>query len=225
MYAEDDFFQISALQHYVYCPRQCALIHVEDAWRENVFTVRGDILHQKVDTDTYETRGAVKTVRGLKIHSFRLGISGRCDVVEFHGASAEGHLQQRKGLGKGDLLPGVVPVEFKSGKPKDDISDKVQLCAQALCLEEMPGTTVTHGEFFYAKIRRRVKVEIDSELRRQTEEIIARVRELIVNRQTPAAEYSPKCRNCSLEKICLPKAMSERKLKKYVKELYLPYGG
>lgn len=85
MFSEDDFFQISALQHYVYCPRQCALIHVEDAWKENVFTVRGDILHEKVDTDTYESRGTIKTVRGLKIHSFKLGISGRCDVVEFYG--------------------------------------------------------------------------------------------------------------------------------------------
>ena len=210
MFTEDDFFQLSALQHYVYCPRQCALIHVEDAWRENVFTVRGDILHEKVDTDTYESRGTVKTVRGLKIHSFRLGISGRCDVVEFVRRQTE---------------MSVVPVEFKAGQPKDDISDKVQLCAQALCLEEMLNTTVARGEFFYAKIRRRVKVKIDSELRRQTEEIVAHVRELITNKRTPAAEYSAKCRNCSLEGICLPKAMSDRKLKRYLKELYLQSGG
>ena len=228
MFTEDDFFQLSALQHYVYCPRQCALIHVEDAWRENVFTVRGDILHEKVDTDTYESRGTVKTVRGLKIHSFRLGISGRCDVVEFQGVSVDsvgGHLQRCHGSVEGDFLPSVIPVEFKAGQPKDDISDKVQLCAQALCLEEMLNTTVARGEFFYAKIRRRVKVEIDSELRRQTEEIVAHVRELITNKRTPAAEYSAKCRNCSLESICLPKAMSDRKLKRYLKELYLQSGG
>lgn len=207
-FAEDDFFQISALQHYVYCPRQCALIHVEDAWKANVFTVRGDILHEKVDTDTYETRGAVRTVRGLKIHSFRLGISGRCDVVEFH----------RSDVGQSFR---AVPVEYKSGKPKDDLSDKVQLCAQSLCLEEMLDTNVAQGGFFYAKIRRRVKVEIDVELRKQTEEIIAHVRELITSRQTPAAEYSAKCRNCSLESICMPKAMSERKLKLYLRNLYM----
>ena len=224
MFTEDDFFQISALQHYVYCPRQCALIHVEDVWKENVFTVRGDILHGKVDTDTYESRGTLKTVRGLKIHSFRLGISGRCDVVEFLGAGGKGRLLSRGTNGEGDLYPGAfsaLPVEFKAGKPKDDISDKVQLCAQALCLEEMMKVQVTHGAFFYAKIRRRVQVEIDEELRKQTEEIIANVRELIANKRTPAAEYSAKCRNCSLEAVCMPKAMSERKLKSYLKNLYL----
>ncbi|MCL5267956.1 MAG: CRISPR-associated protein Cas4 [Bacteroidetes bacterium] len=212
MYTEDDFFQISALQHYVYCPRQCALIHVEDVWHDNVYTVRGDILHEKVDTDTYESRGTIKTVRGLKIHSFRLGISGRCDVVEVLNGQARMPVQ------RGALIR---PVEFKSGEPKEDISDKVQLCAQALCLEEMMNTSVTHGAFFYAKIRRRVQVEIDEELRKQTKEIIASVRELITNRRTPAAEYSAKCRNCSLEPICLPKAMSDRKLKSYLKILYL----
>lgn len=208
MYTEDDFFQISALQHYVYCARQCALIHVEDVWQENVFTVRGDILHERVDTDTYESRGTIKTVRGLKIHSFRLGISGRCDVVEF-----------RRTSGGADQ---PMPVEFKSGEPKDDISDKVQLCAQALCLEEMLNTQVTHGAFFYGKIRRRVQVEIDSSLRKQTEEIISDVRELITNKRTPAAEYSAKCRNCSLEETCMPKAMNDRKLKRYMEMLYQP---
>ncbi len=207
MFTEDDFIQLSALQHYVYCPRQCALIHVEDVWQENVYTVRGDILHEKVDTDTYESRGTLKTVRGLKIHSFRLGISGRCDVVEFRRAS--------------DGADEPMPVEFKSGEPKDDISDKVQLCAQALCLEEMLNASVKHGAFFYGKIRRRVQVEIDEELRKQTEEIIASVRELITSKSTPGAEYAAKCRNCSLEPVCMPKAMNDRKLKLYLKNLYL----
>ena len=205
MYTEDDFFQLSALQHYVYCPRQCALIHVEDVWQENVFTVRGDILHEKVDTDTYESRGAVKTVRGLKIHSFRLGISGRCDVVEFVRRQTE---------------MSVVPVEFKAGEPKEDISDKVQLCAQALCLEEMLNIKVDHGAFFYGKIRRRVQVEVDNELRRQTEEVVANVRDLTTNKRTPPAEYSAKCRNCSLYSVCQPKAMNTRKLRNYMKGLY-----
>ena len=122
MFSEDNYIQISALQHYVFCPRQCGLIHVEDVWHENVFTVRGDILHEKVDTDTYETRGTLKTVRGLRIHSTRLGIVGRADVVEF----------RRSTKTNGSL--DVMPVEFKSGQPKEDVSDKVQLCAQALCL-------------------------------------------------------------------------------------------
>ena len=208
MFTEDDFIMISALQHYVYCPRQCALIHVEDAWNENVFTVRGNILHEKVDTDTYETRGTKKTIRGLRIHSFQFGLVGRCDVVEFR-----------------DLKTGeeVMPVEFKSGEPKEDISDRVQLCAQVFCLEEMLNTKITQGTFFYGKIRRRNVVEIDNELRAQTESIIASVRKIVSKKIIPLAEYSAKCRNCSLQDICQPKAMNKRKLKQYMNGLYNPF--
>ena len=208
MFSEDDYIQLSSLQHYVYCPRQCGLIHVEDEWNDNVFTVRGEILHEKVDTDTYETRGTLKTVRGLRIHSTRLGIVGRADVVEFRkSANADGS-------------PDVMPVEFKSGQPKEDVSDKVQLCAQALCLEEMMNTQVKRGAFFYGKIRRRVQVELDDELRKQTEEIIVAVHEIVSQKKVPAARYNEKCRNCSLEETCMPKAMNEKKLKKYIEELY-----
>jgi CRISPR-associated exonuclease Cas4 len=210
MFTEDDFIQLSALQHYVFCPRQCGLIHVEDVWHENVFTVRGDILHEKVDTDTYETRGTLKTVRGLRIHSTRLGIVGRADVVEFRKST------------NADGSPDVMPVEFKSGQPKEDVSDKVQLCAQALCLEEMMNTQVKRGAFFYGKIRRRVQVELDEELRKQTEEIIAAVHEIVSQKTVPAARYNEKCRNCSLEETCMPKAMNERKLQKYIETLYQP---
>ena len=208
MFTEDDFIQISALQHYVFCPRQCALIHVEDVWRENVYTVRGDILHEKVDTETYETRGALKTVRGLRIHSVRLGVVGRADVVEFLNSQS------------GSDMPEVMPVEYKVGKPKDDISDKVQLCAQALCLEEMLKTSVRRGAFFYGRIRRRVQIDIDDQLRKQTEDIIAAVHDLVSRRQIPAARYVEKCRRCSLEDICQPKAMNEQKLQTYLKTLY-----
>ncbi len=201
-YSEDDFIHLGALQHYVFCPRQCALIHVEDAWRENVLTVRGKILHEQVDTDTYESRGAIKIVRGLRIHSYRLGIVGRCDVVEFH---ADGS---------------VLPVEFKAGKPKEDLSDKIQLCAQALCLEEMLTIKITRGAFFYGKIRRRVQVELDEELRKQTESVIAAVHELVRDKRVPMARYMAKCRNCSLLDICQPRAMNERKLTHYMSNLY-----
>jgi len=206
MFTEDDYIQLSALQHYVFCPRQCGLIHVEDVWTDNMFTVRGEILHEKVDTDTYETRGTLKTVRGLRIHSSRLGIVGRCDVVEF-----------RKGKNEQEE---VLPVEFKSGEPKEDVSDKVQLCAQVFCLEEMLNTKITQGAFFYGKIRRRNLVEMDAELRTQTEKIIASVHEIVSKKHVPPAKYSEKCRNCSLEDACMPRAMNERKLKQYIKELY-----
>ena len=205
MYTEDDFIMISALQHYVYCPRQCGLIHVDDAWHENLFTTRGNILHEKVDTDTFETRGNTKTVRALRIHSFNLGITGQCDVVEF------------KQTESGEK---VMPVEFKSGEPKEDISDKVQLCAQALCLEEMLHIEIQEGAFFYGKVRRRNAVDIDNELRRQTRDIISAVREIVSTKKIPRAEYSNKCRNCSLLDICQPKAMNSKKLKQYIEGLY-----
>lgn len=205
MFTEEDFILISALQHYVYCPRQCALIHVEDAWSENLFTVRGEILHEKVDTDTYETRGDIKTVRGLRIHSYKYGLVGRCDVVEFKTTQ----------FGKE-----VLPVEFKAGQPKEEIADKVQLCAQVLCLEEMLSTKIAQGAFFYGKIRRRNVIDIDDELRTQTENIIASVREIVSKKIIPFAVYEQKCRNCSLINICQPKAMNKRKLQNYIKELY-----
>jgi len=205
MYAEDDFIMISALQHYVYCPRQCALIHVEDAWSENLYTVRGNILHEKVDTDTYETRGAIKTIRGLRIHSFHYGIVGRCDVVEI----------RRSNNGEA-----ILPVEFKSGKPKENISDKVQLCAQVFCLEEMLKTKIKQGSFFYGKIRRRNTIEIDEELRTQTERIIGSVREIVSAKLIPSAQYEARCRNCSLQSICQPKAMNKKKIQNYIRELY-----
>jgi CRISPR-associated exonuclease Cas4 len=206
MYTEDQFIQLSALQHYVFCPRQCALIHVEDVWRDNLLTVRGNILHEKVDTDTYETRGALKTVRGLKIHSFRLGLAGRCDVVEFRVASNGNHE--------------AVPVEFKAGQPKWDVSDEVQLCAQALCLEEMLRVPIPQGVFFYGRIRRRVPVELGGQLRKHTEEIIVAVHDLVSHKHVPRAKYMQKCRNCSLLDICQPKAMNERKLHNYLEGLY-----
>ena len=205
MYTEDDFIMISALQHYVYCPRQCGLIHVDDVWHENVFTVRGNILHEKVDTDTYETRGSVKTVRGLRIHSFKYGVVGRCDVVEF------------KQTNSGEE---IIPVEFKAGEPKEDSCDKVQLCAQVFCLEEMMATNIPQGAFFYGKIRRRNIIEIDDALRKETESIISAVREIVSTKKIPTADYSTKCRNCSIQDICQPKAMNKRKLEQYMKGLY-----
>lgn len=205
MYSEDYFIMISALQHYIFCPRQCGLIHIDDVWQDNLFTVRGEILHEKVDTDTYENRGDVKTVRGLRIHSYKYGLVGRCDVVEFK--------QTVKGKE-------ILPVEFKAGEPKDDISDKVQLCAQVLCLEEMLNVEISKAAFFYGKIRKRYFVDITNELREQTVEIINKVRELVESRKVPVIEYSSKCRNCSLINVCQPKAMNNKKLKKYIQDLF-----
>jgi CRISPR-associated exonuclease Cas4 len=206
MYTEDDFIMISALQHYIFCPRQCGLIHIDDVWQDNLFTVRGEILHEKVDSDTYETRGDVKTVRGLRIHSYKYGLVGRCDVVEF----------KQTTNGKE-----IMPVEFKAGEPKEDISDKVQLCAQVLCIEEMLNVEITKAAFFYGKIRRRYIVDITNELREQTKDVITKVRALNESKIVPVIEYSSKCRNCSIINLCLPKAMNNKRLKNYITNLYL----
>ncbi len=220
MHSEEDYIHVNALQHYVFCPRQCALIYIEDIWQENLYTVRGNLLHEKVDSDTYQSRGGIRTVRGLRIHSRRLGISGRCDVVEFHGSGGA----SRK----------VVPVEFKAGKPKQDISDEVQLCAQALCLEEMLDTRIPRGVFFYGRIRRRITVDISDQLRERTEEIIRAVHQLIAERHVPTltellqssqlsqSQFLKRCQRCSLQDACQPRAMRERKLNQYLKTLYTP---
>lgn len=196
---------INALQHYIFCPRQCGLIHIDDVWQDNLFTVRGEILHEKVDTDTYETRGDVKTVRGLRIHSYKYGLVGKCDVVEF------------KETVKGKE---IMPVEFKAGEPKEDISDKAQLCAQVLCLEEMLRTYIKKAAFYYGKIKRRNYVDIDDKLREQTITIINEVRSIISSRKVPTVGYSNKCKNCSLIHICQPKAINKTYVQKYINELY-----
>lgn len=220
MFSEEDYIHVNALQHYVFCPRQCGLIYIEDLWQENLYTVRGNLLHEKVDSDTYESRGGVKTVRGLSIHSRRLGLTGRCDVVEFR-------------QGAGNKLQ-AVPVEFKAGKPKQDHSDEVQLCAQALCLEEMLNTTVRRGMFFYGRIRRRVAVEINGTLREGTERIIRETHKLITSRRVPTlttllqltgktqSQFMKRCQRCSLQDACQPKAMRERTLNQYLMALYTP---
>lgn len=220
MYNEEEFISINTLQHYIYCPRQCALIVVDDVWRNNLFTTRGNILHEKVDTPTAEVRGAIKSVRSLRIHSYRLGITGKCDVVEFYRRKTNVP-QESPNIACGrQFSESLVPIEFKAGAPKSDLSDKVQLCAQALCLEEMLATTIPYGMLFYGKIRRRVSVKFDETLRSQTEATIKAVHQLSKSMYIPPAEYTSRCRNCSLYDVCQPKSMNSRKLTKYLDGLY-----
>ncbi len=207
MYSEEDYIQLSAIQHYVFCPRQCALIHVEGIWAENFFTARGEILHEKVDFGDDEMHGAKHITRGLNVFSKRLGLSGRADVVEFTDSG-------------GKIVP--YPVEYKSGKPKLDISDSAQLCAQALCLEEMLGVTIGKAAIFYGKPRRRLEVELSDELRQSTEDIIAKIHEMVQQRIVPKAIHSSKCEFCSIADECMPK-IRKRKLSAYIKELFSPY--
>ena len=186
-YAERDFLPISALQHLIFCERQCALIHLERQWAENRFTAEGGVLHRKAHSGRRETRPSGRTARAVPLRSAELGLYGVADVVE--------------------RRPGdpPMPIEYKRGRPKRHDADRVQLCAQALCLEEMFGVPVPAGEIFYGKTRRRVRVEFDDALRATTRATVARLRNLILSGRTPPAEPGPKCRQCSLKEICLPK--------------------
>lgn len=189
-YSEDDLIQLSALQHYAFCKRQCALIHIEMLWEENLLTVEGKLLHEKVDSAKPESRGNIKIQYGLPIRSLKLGIIGKADVVEFHK--------------KGNVwVP--FPVEYKRGKPKSDDWDRIQLCAQAICLEEMLSINVPQGALFYGKIKRREDVIFDSILREKTALTAMEARVLIERGITPQAEYSSKCDQCSILNFCLPK--------------------
>jgi len=202
-YDEDDLIMISALQHYVFCPRQCALIHIEQVWSESGLTAEGRIMHEKVHDEGNESRGAVRIARGLPLRSLRLGLVGVADGVEF-----------RK-VGKGAWQP--FPVEYKRGKPKPDHCDAVQLCAQAVCLEEMLSMTVPKGALFYGRTRRRTDVVFDDSLRRETEHTAEKARSLIAAGVTPPPVYAKRCESCSLIGDCMPKKMEKRvSVKRYL---------
>jgi len=196
-YSEDEFIQLSALQHFIFCKRQCALIHIEQLWLENRLTAEGRIMHEHVHGEHAECLANVRIVRGMLLHSFELGLSGKADVVEFH---------KTEGSNKG--IP--FPVEYKRGKPKADDSDKVQLCAQALCLEEMMRVQITGGAVFYGRTRRRLDVAFDEDLRRKTKETAKQLHGFIEARKTPLPDYTPKCKSCSFIDECLPKAIGKR---------------
>lgn len=196
MYSEDDLLMISALQHLLFCPRQCALIHLEQIWTENRLTAEGRLLHEHVHEAGCDSRGAVKVEYDMPLRSLRLGLSGKADVVEMW-RQPDGAWQP-------------FPVEHKRGKPKQDDSDVVQLCAQALCLEEMLGREVPAGAFYYGVKKRRTEVEFDQRLRRITEEAAARLHELLSGTVTPPPEYGSRCESCSLIDTCLPGAAGKR---------------
>jgi CRISPR-associated exonuclease Cas4 len=193
MFLEDELLPISALQHLLFCERQFALIHLEQSWAENRLTVEGRQLHERADSGVGETRGALRVARSLHVRSLRLGLAGRADVVEFHTNPDGGP-------------PRPFPIEYKRGKPKSGDEDRVQLCAQALCLEEMLGVPIAEGAIFYATPRRRTNVMFDDALRRTVEAAAERAHALLVNRRTPVVLRAPKCDNCSLLEMCMPHA-------------------
>ena len=211
---------ISALQHLVYCERQAALIHNERQWAENRLTAEGNVLHAKAHSGESETRAGVRVARGVDLRSEELGLVGKADVVEFTPPEAfagpVAGAVRAAASEAGPPLAGwlVTPVEYKRGKPKTSPEwgdcDRVQLCAQALCLEEMLGVEVPEGRLFYGKTRRRADVTLDAGLRDVTRRAVARLRELLESGETPPAVNDSRCPNCSLVKLCLPAATAGR---------------
>lgn len=187
---------LSRLQHYLFCPRQFALIELEDVWTENQFTAEGQVLHQRVNQADQQKRGPVRTVWALRLGHAELGIEGVADVVEYHKQTDGGEIP--------------FPIEYKRGKPKSHRADEVQLCAQALCLEDMHGADIPEGALFYGEVRRRHPVVFDAELRELTTQTILACRAIVQTRATPKAVYkAKKCKNCSLLDQCHPKGFGK----------------
>ena len=199
---DDDLLSISGIQHFVFCIRQWALIHIEQQWSENVLTVSGELMHQNAhDGTSTEKRGDVLISRGMPVKSRELGLTGVCDVVEFHKSSDGALLHGHEGLFR------IIPVEYKLGKPKEDDCDVLQAAAQAMCLEEMFCTTVDEIHLYYGKTRHRLKLPMSSDIRTQVKNISREMQQYYQRRYTPNAKYSRRCNACSLKDICLPKTV------------------
>ena len=198
MYPDESLLPLSALQHLIFCERQCALIHIERLWSENWFTAQGRVLHERVHEQKTERRRSVRVEHGVDLRSSRLGLIGKADIVEFH----------RDESGK---VWRPFPVEFKRGRNKPDNSDKVQLCAQAVCLEEMLSVEIPLGEIYYGKERHRTEVVFDEALREETFETARRLHKLIETGRTPPPVYEKKCDSCSLKELCMPQTIQKKR--------------
>lgn len=214
MYSEDDYLLLSGIQHFAFCRRQWALIHIEQQWSENYRTVDGSIMHENVhDAGFREKRGDLIITRAMAVSSSRLGISGECDAVELRKCSDGTELFGLEGKYS------VTPVEYKRGEPKEDDCDILQLTAQALCLEDMLCCKIPFGYLYYGEIRHRVKVSFDEELRSRTESIIAEMHKLYKAKHTPKVKRRKACNACSLKNICLPVICGNKNAAAYVNDL------
>ena len=210
-YNEDDYLQLSGLQHFAFCRRQWALIHIEAQWSENLRTVEGGILHARAHDESFrETRRDLITVRGMDIHSPTLGVSGKCDIVEFRKSCSGIPLQDREGLWQ------PFPVEYKRGEPKIIDADRLQLCGQAMCLEEMLLCDIPKGALYYGQTRRREAVVFTEELRECVRSLIKEMHDLYNRGYTPKVKPTRSCNACSLKARCLPKLLRSRSARDYV---------
>lgn len=213
-YSQDDYLMISGIQHFKFCRRQWALIHVEQQWDENEHTVVGELMHKKAhDPYLIEKRKDVLIVRAIPVSSRSIGISGECDIVEFHKCDEGIKLIGHRGLYS------VYPVEYKKGKPKESDEDKLQLAAQAMCLEEMFLTQIPEGALYYGETRRREVVEFTEEIRNQVKSIFEEMHGYYERKYTPKVKTTKACSGCSLKDICLPKLMKTGSVKAYVSKM------
>ncbi|OZG62787.1 CRISPR-associated protein Cas4 [Bifidobacterium hapali] len=210
-YAEDDWLSLSGIQHFSFCRRQWALIHVEQLWQDNVLTTSGSIEHERAhDYGASEKRGDLLILRDLRVFSRRMGVSGACDVVEFH-ASPDGVTLQGR---DGQWIP--YPVEYKHGQPKTQDADRLQLCAEAMCLEEMLSCDIREGALFYQHIRRRETVSFDESLRETVTDMFRQMHDFYTRGHTPKVRTKQGCKACSLKDVCLPELLKKRSARKYV---------
>lgn len=211
MYEEEDYLMLSGIQHFAFCRRQWAMIHIEQQWEENYRTTSGELMHKKAhDEGAVEKRGEILIVRGLRISSKELGLSGQCDVVEFH--------QNKNGITllgyDGKWNP--VPVEYKHGSPKENNADELQLCAQAICLEEMFQTKIPDGFLYYGENRRRSHVDFTENLREEVKKISTEMHELLQKGYTPKVKFKKQCKACSLVNLCMSKLDKAGNVREYI---------
>lgn len=217
-YSEDEYLMLSGIQHFVFCRRQWALIHIEQQWEENYRTVDGNIMHNRAHDDTFhEKRGNMIIARRMAVSSPYLGISGECDVVEFRQNDSGISLHGQSGKFS------VTPVEYKRGSPKIDLSDKLQLAAQAMCLEEMLCCEIPEGYLYYGETRHRTKVEINAELREKIQLILQEMHDLFQKGHTPKVKRTKSCNACSLKNICLPVLCGRKTASAYI-DMHLEEG-
>ena len=212
MYEEADYLQLSGLQHFVFCRRRWALIHIENLWADNYLTADGTVMHENVHNTAYrESRGERKIARGMYVHSARLGISGQCDAVEFHRSPTGVPITGWEGRWQ------PYPVEYKRGRPQTIDADRLQLCAQAICLEEMLCCDIPEGALYYGETRHRETVEFTEGLRETVRTCLTEMHELYRRGYTPKVKPTKSCNACSLKELCLPKLMKSRAVSAYLR--------
>ena len=214
MYNEEDYLQISGIQHFKFCRRQWALIHIESQWAENFRTADGEVFHSNAhNAGKREVRGDTIITRDMRVFSPTLGISGACDVVELRRADQGVSFQNLEGKFS------IYPVEYKRGGPREDKCNALQLCAQAMCLEEMLGCDICKGALFFGETKHRKEIEFTEDLRQEVREITEEMHEYFRREYTPKVKPKKACNACSLKEICVPKLLKQKPVDLYIKEM------